>query len=200
MKKNQLYWIVRNFIGELSDILNSMHDAVESCLEGCAGVDCEEYQRMEPLMALIRQLHMNKTELLELIPDVYLVPDEDQHLLDRYERFEYIPSGQLLEFTCPKCGGHRLEEIVLMRQEIEAVIEPDDPKYAWDYEQDAHIPIGRSLYTGPYDGNSYRCRDCKAELQNEYGVGWGGDFLIEWLISNSWPDADDSASPNQAST
>jgi DNA-directed RNA polymerase subunit RPC12/RpoP len=78
---------------------------------------------------------------------------------------------KLLKFTCPECGSHRLEEVVLMRQEIEGFLEPEDPEYNWIYEGDDLVVFRDTppVYTLPWDYNYYRCFQCDAELENEDG-------------------------------
>ncbi|MGO9118857.1 MAG: hypothetical protein ACLQPD_14765 [Desulfomonilaceae bacterium] len=90
-----------------------------------------------------------------------------------------------LEFTCPHCGGHKLEELVLMRYEIEAVYDPCDPNYDWSYDWDDNIEPGTFAYSIMNEGNVYRCYNCEVPLRDEDGdIRWGGEFLIEWLKAN----------------
>ena len=110
------------------------------------------------------------------------------------------PRGKRLEFTCPKCGGHRLEEVVYLRQEIKAVYDPGNPAFNWDYWWDKQIIIGGAYgYITP-DENHYRCYDCETELRDEDdNIDYGGEFLIEWLHAHSAPTQDEGARPDQGS-
>ncbi len=90
----------------------------------------------------------------------------------------------LLEFTCPHCGSHRLEEVVLMRQEITGVHDPHDPDYDWDHHGDDMVvfePSG-TVYAVPREANFYRCLQCDVPLQDEQGREfWEPGALYKWL-------------------
>ncbi len=88
----------------------------------------------------------------------------------------------LLKFTCPKCGSHRLEEVVQMRQVIEGVYDPEDPNYDWYYDASGMVVITKTVYASPSDGNVYRCYDCEAELRDRSGHPfWEAERLYRWL-------------------
>ena len=107
--------------------------------------------------------------------------------------------GKLLAFTCPECGWHWLEQVVYMRQWIQAVYDPTDPDYDWYYDTNKQMRKGDPHYSTMDEANAYRCGHCEAELRDEDGnVKWGGDFLLEWLKAHSDPHPDDSTTPDQA--
>ena len=72
----------------------------------------------------------------------------------------------MLKFTCPKCGSHRLEEMVLWRHEIEGVYDPEDPAYDWHGDPEEMVVITRPAYAAPYDANHHRCYDCETSLRD----------------------------------
>jgi DNA-directed RNA polymerase subunit RPC12/RpoP len=110
------------------------------------------------------------------------------------------PRGKRLEFTCPKCGGHRLVEVVVRVQERLAVYDPVAPDYVWDPKWDKQILIEWGYGCMMPDVNHYRCYDCKTELLDEDGNrDWGGDFLLEWLKAHAAATQDEGASPDQGS-
>ncbi|MFH1114175.1 MAG: hypothetical protein V1792_09665 [Pseudomonadota bacterium] len=91
-------------------------------------------------------------------------------------------SKKMLKFTCRNCGSHRLEEVVLMRQDIEGVYDPEDPKYDWYYDPDGMVVITRTVYVAPSESNFYRCYDCEASLTDEDGHEfWEAERLYRWL-------------------
>jgi hypothetical protein len=94
-------------------------------------------------------------------------------------------SKKLLKFTCPECGSHRLEEVVLMRQDIEGVYDPEDPDYDWYYDFDRMMAITRTVYAVPSESNFYRCFDCEIRLSDGDGYQfWGAEDLYKWLLDN----------------
>jgi hypothetical protein len=107
-------------------------------------------------------------------------------------------SKNLLKFTCPECGSHRLEEVVLMRQEIEGVYDPEDPNYEWYYDLDRMVVVTRTVYAVPSDGNFYRCYDCEIPLTDEDGGEfWEAEYLYEWLLSH--PESEDDFDEQEGS-
>jgi len=91
-------------------------------------------------------------------------------------------TGNLLKFTCPHCGSHRLEEVVQMRQEIEGVYDPEDPNYDWYYDPEQMIEITNTVYASPSGGNFYRCYNCEAPLADEDGDPfWEAERLYRWM-------------------
>jgi DNA-directed RNA polymerase subunit RPC12/RpoP len=91
-------------------------------------------------------------------------------------------SKKLMKFTCPECGSNRLEEVVLMRQEIEGVYDPEDPDYDWHYDFDGMVVITRTVYGVSSEANFYRCYDCETSLTDEDGREfWGAGGLYRWL-------------------
>jgi hypothetical protein len=94
-------------------------------------------------------------------------------------------SKNMLKFTCPECGSHRLEEVVLMRQDIEGVYDPEDPGYDWDYDGDSMVVITGTVYAVPFEFNSYRCFDCEASLTDKDGHEfWEPENLYKWLLAH----------------
>jgi predicted RNA-binding Zn-ribbon protein involved in translation (DUF1610 family) len=91
-------------------------------------------------------------------------------------------SKKMLKFTCPSCGSHRLEEVVLMRQDIEGVYDPEDPEYDWYYDTGGMVVISRTVYAVPSEANFYRCYDCEASLTDEDGHEfWEAERIYRWL-------------------
>jgi hypothetical protein len=96
-------------------------------------------------------------------------------------------SKKLLKFTCPACRSNRLAEVVLMRQEIEGLLDPEDPDYNWMRHGDDLVVFGGpgSIYTWPKDYNYYRCFKCDAELEDDDGRPfWEPERLYEWLLKH----------------
>jgi len=90
----------------------------------------------------------------------------------------------LLKFTCPNCGGQRLEELVLMRQEIEGIHDPEDPDYNWELDGDDMVVFKEPwhLYAVPRENNIYRCYDCEAPLTDQHGNEfWEPGRLYRWM-------------------
>ncbi len=114
----------------------------------------------------------------ELSPNLASVPaaDTDQSII------QDKAAKNLLKFTCPKCRSHRLEAVVLMRQEIEGVYDSHGPDYDWHHDPDTMVVIARAAYASPSDGNFYRCYDCEAPLTDEEGNEfWEAERLYKWL-------------------
>jgi hypothetical protein len=89
---------------------------------------------------------------------------------------------KLLKFICPNCGSHRLEEIVLMRQEIEGVYDPEDPNFDWDNCGDDMVVFKDPYYALPGHDNCYRCYDCEITLTDEECFRfWNRELLYRWL-------------------
>jgi hypothetical protein len=83
-----------------------------------------------------------------------------------------------LEFTCPQCGGHKLDlvyDCLTAFQEVLAVFESGEV-----------LPV-RPMGILEDNGHWYRCHDCKQSL-----VDWDTDdpvwkddsLLVDWLLEN----------------
>jgi len=91
---------------------------------------------------------------------------------------------EVLTFTCPRCGSHLIEEIVMMERIIEWMVVPGDPDYDWneDYAWNVPIPPHRTKISSKTDRNHYRCQNCGAPLLDKDGNNfWGVPLLLEWL-------------------
>ena len=92
---------------------------------------------------------------------------------------------KLLKFSCPHCSSERLEEVVLMRQDIAGVYDPEDPDYEWFYDVGGMVVVTRTVYKFPAEENYYRCFDCEVPLTDEDGYQfWGARELYKWLLAN----------------
>jgi len=92
-----------------------------------------------------------------------------------------------LEFTCPRCGGHRLEQVIMIRNVIDNVYDSCDPDYDWYNDYNENIVLGDWFYSiSPWsEHNFYRCVDCDSPLLDEDGHEfWENALLIEWLKAN----------------
>ena len=93
---------------------------------------------------------------------------------------------EVLTFTCPNCGGHLIEETVVMKRHIEWIVVPDNPDYDWhkDYQRNVPIPPHRINISSKTDKNHYCCEQCGDPLFDKNGKHfWGIPLLIEWLQS-----------------
>lgn len=89
---------------------------------------------------------------------------------------------EVLTFTCPHCGGHRIEEFVMMERNIGWIAVPGDPNYDWSEDDNRNVSIGRTGISSETGRNHYRCSRCGAPLLDKEGNAfWGFPLLLEWL-------------------
>jgi predicted RNA-binding Zn-ribbon protein involved in translation (DUF1610 family) len=89
---------------------------------------------------------------------------------------------EVLTFTCSHCGGHLIEEVVMMERNIGWIAVPDDPDYDWDDDLDDNVSPSWTVPSPESDRNRYRCAKCGAPLLDREGNSfWGHQRLIEWL-------------------
>jgi Zn finger protein HypA/HybF involved in hydrogenase expression len=92
-----------------------------------------------------------------------------------------------LRFTCPECGGEKLEVVYDCPTACQEVAEVHD---------DGSVYFSGPLQIVEEHGRWYRCQDCKASpLDMETGEPlWDDDFmLVEWLIENCPQPHEDGA-------
>lgn len=70
-----------------------------------------------------------------------------------------------LGFECPKCGGHRIEEILddcTVTTEVRSVIVSNDSDFVCDYDPEIQTTEG-----GDYDTIRYQCGNCGEDVSQE---------------------------------
>lgn len=89
-----------------------------------------------------------------------------------------------LKFTCCHCHGTKLEEIVMVLQEVTSIHASHDPLRDGTNDSDGNIVL-RKKASSRREGRLFRCHHCERELRDANGkIGYGRQFLLDWLNEN----------------